>query len=83
MLISSGCKKIVVCAPSNAAVDEIILRFDQKGFVGKSDSFQGEPESQADGLMVRIGAMEHDPVEAVKRHSLDERLSEQMQGKKE
>ena len=34
MLLSSGVDKILVCAPSNAAIDEIILRICVKGLIG-------------------------------------------------
>ena len=34
MLIAAGCKKIHVCAPSNAAVDEILYRLSTKGLTG-------------------------------------------------
>ena len=36
MLVSTGPKKILICAPSNAAVDEIVSRVAQHGFVGKN-----------------------------------------------
>jgi senataxin len=38
MLLSSGIKKIMVCAPSNAAIDEIVSRVATKGFLGTPDS---------------------------------------------
>jgi hypothetical protein len=37
MLLSSGVSKILVCAPSNAAIDEIILRIALKGFIGNPE----------------------------------------------
>ena len=37
MLLSCGVKKIMVCAPSNAAVDEVISRISSRGFIGEQD----------------------------------------------
>lgn len=37
MLLSCEVKRILVCAPSNAAIDEIITRIGMKGFVGCPD----------------------------------------------
>ena len=34
MLIGSGVEKILVCAPSNAAIDEIVTRLSTKGLLG-------------------------------------------------
>ena len=34
MIMSSKNKKILICAPSNAAVDEIVTRIVTRGFVG-------------------------------------------------
>jgi Cdc6-like AAA superfamily ATPase len=38
MLLSCDVKRIMVCAPSNAAIDEIISRLGQKGFIGSPDA---------------------------------------------
>ena len=34
MLINSGVKRILVCAPSNAAIDEIVLRLSREKLLG-------------------------------------------------
>jgi superfamily I DNA and/or RNA helicase len=34
MLLTSGVKKLLICAPSNAAVDEIISRLSNTGLIG-------------------------------------------------
>jgi ABC-type sugar transport system substrate-binding protein len=34
LLIASGVDKILVCAPSNAAIDEIVTRLSSKGLLG-------------------------------------------------
>ena len=34
MLLAAGVEKIMVCAPSNAAIDEIITRVSVRGLVG-------------------------------------------------
>ena len=33
MLIQSGVQKILVCAPSNAAIDEVVTRIETRGLV--------------------------------------------------
>jgi senataxin len=42
MLMSSGAKKILICAPSNAAIDEIVTRVSQRGFVGTNSDCVSE-----------------------------------------
>ena len=71
MLLSSGIKKIHVCAPSNAAVDEILARLSVNGIHGFAHC-----EDDLKGTLLRIGAMEYEPAPAVKIHTLDERLRE-------
>jgi len=34
MLIASGVEKLLVCAPSNAAIDELVTRICLKGLLG-------------------------------------------------
>lgn len=72
MLIASGVRKIHVCAPSNAAVDEILQRLSVKGLLGC--------ESKVDmkQYLLRIGALEYEPNPAVKQHTLDVRLQESL-----
>ena len=88
MLLSSDVKKILVCAPSNAAIDEIISRISSRGFLGEPDSNVYDQNSilaegaTADGMLLRIGAVEYDPGPEVRRHTLDERLIEVMNGNK-
>ena len=71
MLLSSGVNKIHVCAPSNAAVDEILARLSVNGIHGVSNC-----EDDLKRILLRIGAMEYEPAPAVKIHTLDERLRE-------
>ena len=71
MLLTSGINKIHVCAPSNAAVDEILARLSTNGIHGVTSQ-----EGELKKLLLRIGAMEYEPVPAVKVHTLDERLKE-------
>lgn len=88
MLLSCGIEKVLVCAPSNAAVDEIVARLSNKGFIGTPDKNDadsilcGDPDSQADGVLLRIGSVDYEPQPAVMRHTLDERLKETMAGNK-
>lgn len=80
-------KRVMVCAPSNAAIDEIIHRISLRGFVGKPENPDDvnsvlHESFSVDGMLLRIGAMEYEPSPEVKRHTLDERLVEALNGKK-
>ena len=35
MLVEAGVEKIMVCAPSNAAIDEVVMRLHSRGLVGQ------------------------------------------------
>jgi len=60
MLMSSGAKKILICAPSNAAVDEIVTRVAQRGFVGFDSNHVDRAEAtKIESMLLRIGAMEY------------------------
>lgn len=76
MLLSSGVKKILICAPSNAAVDEIITRLSLRGLVGVTGQFHSP--SFVEETLVRLGAMEYEPSPIVKKHTLDVRLEKQL-----
>lgn len=88
MLLDSGAKKVMVCAPSNAAIDEIVSRIANNGFIGspqKGDNHSilgNENASVADGLLLRIGAADYEPSPEVKRHTLDQRLADTLCGKR-
>ena len=73
MLINAGANKIHVCAPSNAAVDEILHRLSSEGISGMT-----KDNKELKKLLLRIGAMEYEPVQQVKQHTLDERLKESL-----
>jgi hypothetical protein len=60
MLLGSGVRKIHVCAPSNAAVDEILSRMSQRGLLGC------EKEADMRKMLLRIGAMEYEPSPIIK-----------------
>jgi hypothetical protein len=60
MLLGSGVRKIHVCAPSNAAVDEILSRMSQRGLLGC------EKEADMRKMLLRIGAMEYEPSPTIK-----------------
>ena len=89
MLLSSGVQRVMVCAPSNAAVDEVVSRLSINGFLGVPDKneadsiLDGDAERQAEGLLLRVGSLDYDPAPAVLRHTLDERLTETMAGNRE
>jgi hypothetical protein len=83
MLMSSGAKKILICAPSNAAVDEIVTRVAQRGFVGFDSNHVDRAEAtKIESMLLRIGAMEYTPSEIVKKHTLDDRLVRELHGNK-
>jgi len=88
MLLDSGAKKLMVCAPSNAAIDEIVGRISRRGFIGSPDRadvdsiLASDDGSAADGLLLRLGAADYEPSPEVKRHTLDERLADTMNGKR-
>ena len=72
MLTSSTKKKILVCTPSNAAIDEVVLRL----------ASETNPFGQVDQmkkLVLRIGAMEYEPLEQVKKSTLDWKLDLEIQ----
>ena len=66
-------RKILVCTPSNAAVDEIVLRLSSEtsNSFGKADDFKKK--------IIRIGAMDYDPLEQVKTSTLDWKLEKRVQ----
>ena len=78
MLISSGVKKILICAPSNAAIDEIITRVAERGWIGNKLNVM----PKLDDALLRIGSMEYEPSKIVKQHTLDERLLVALNGAK-
>ena len=80
MLMSSGAKKLLICAPSNAAVDEIVTRVSQRGFVGYDSNHSDT--TKIESMLLRIGAMEYEPSAIVKKHTLDERLIKELHGNK-
>ena len=52
-----------MCAPSNAAIDEIVYRIIRNTF-----------STQTRNSVLRVGAMEYEPNEEVKKHTLDYKL---------
>lgn len=80
MLLGSGAKKILICAPSNAAVDEIITRVSERGFVGINTN--DSTDCKIEEMLLRIGSMEYEPSPIVKRHTLDERTLVTLHGNK-
>ena len=61
MLLTAGTNKIHVCAPSNAAVDEILFRLSKDGIHGVT-----KQKDELKKMLLRIGAMEYEPVPHVK-----------------
>ena len=64
-------QKIFVWAPSNAAVDEIVWRLVSNGLIGSNGA-----KTKAE--LVRVGVLDYNPLEIVRKHSLDYLVDEQM-----
>ena len=64
-------QKIFVCAPSNAAVDEIVVRLVKKGLI----SYSGKKKKAE---VVRIGVLDYNPPDLVREHSLDYQVDVRM-----
>ena len=64
-------QKIFVCAPSNAAVDEIVCRLVNKGLI----SYSGKKKKAE---LVRIGVLDYNPPDLVRQHSMDYLIEEKM-----
>ena len=71
MVLASGATKVHVCAPSNAAVDEILARLSNQGLTGIT-----KDPNELKKYLLRIGSMDYEPREGVKQHTLDNRLVE-------
>ena len=61
MLIGSGARKVHVCAPSNAAVDEVLARLSTNGLIGVTTE-----REELKKYLLRIGSMDYEPQECVK-----------------
>ena len=68
MINSCKRRKILVCAPSNAAIDEIVFRIVKNTF-----------STQTRDAVLRVGAMDYEPREEVKKHTLDYKLEQEIQ----
>ena len=58
-------KKVLVCAPSNAAIDEIVTRIISKG------GLFGQTEQESIDKVVRIGSMDYEPSKIVQQVIFD------------
>ena len=74
MLMKCVSKKILVCTPSNAAIDEIVQRL----VSSRPDALNGT-RTFSKRHVLRIGAMEYEPLEAVKKATLDYKLNKKIQ----
>ena len=63
MINSCKKRKILVCAPSNAAIDEIVSRISKDKF-----------STQTRDRVLRVGAMDYDQDSEIRQHSLDYKL---------
>lgn len=75
MLMACGIKKLLLCAPSNAALDEVVQRITQKKLLGVSNFVTSD--------LVRVGAIEYEPLPCVKVHTLDDLVDKMLLGKEE
>ena len=67
MINSCKKRKILVCAPSNAAIDEIVYRIVRNTF-----------STQTRDAVLRVGAMDYEPSIEVKKHTLDYKLEQEI-----
>jgi len=74
MLADAGIKRIHLCTPSNKAVDEIISRLSQKGFIGEHTSTDFSKIDLEENLL-RVGSCEYEASPVIKKHSLDVRIN--------
>jgi hypothetical protein len=58
-MIYKNANRILVCTPSNKAVDEILKRVASQGLLGTDV-----------GLMTRVGSIDYDPEESIMEYSL-------------
>ena len=67
----SSCQrlKILVCAPSNAAIDEIVSR------ICRDTKFS----TYTRDVIIRVGAMDYEPSPEVKQHTLDYKLEKKIE----
>tara|TARA_B110000305_G_C19051027_1_gene452659 strand:+ start:164 stop:481 length:318 start_codon:yes stop_codon:yes gene_type:complete len=63
-------KKILVCAPSNAAIDEIVTRLISKG------GLFGQNEEDSQAKVLRIGSFDYEPSKIVKKVTFDTKFVE-------
>ena len=68
MINSCQTKKILVCAPSNAAIDEIVSRISKDKY-----------STYTRDKILRVGAMDYEPRPDVKQHTLDFKLEKAIQ----
>lgn len=72
--MKSVTKKILVCTPSNAAIDEIVQRL-----VGDNSACRFGKKVISKRHVLRIGAMEYEPLPTVKKATLDYKLERKIQ----
>lgn len=63
MINSCQKRQILVCAPSNAAIDEIVSRISKDKY-----------STYTKDKILRVGAMDYEPSPDVKMHTLDYKL---------
>jgi hypothetical protein len=73
MIFNSCKRKILICTPSNKAVDEILTRLSAKGLLGTE---------MEDKDLIRVGSSEYQAEETIKKHSLDQRVNRVIKEKK-
>ncbi len=61
MLVGSGARKVHVCAPSNAAVDEVLARLSTHGLTGITSE-----KEELKKYLLRIGSVDYEPRDCVK-----------------
>jgi senataxin len=67
--MNSGPARFLICAPSNAAIDEIVTRIATNGIIGASDE-----SSELTDMLLRIGSMEYEPSPTIKKFTMAYKL---------
>jgi DNA polymerase III delta prime subunit len=69
MFIGAGVRKVMICAPSNFAIDEVISRISNRGFIGLKNVINPK------GQLLRLGALEYEASSDIVQHTLDARCN--------
>lgn len=67
--MNSGPARVLICAPSNAAVDEIMTRVAKNGIIGAS-----KDSPDLEDMLLRLGSMYYEPSPTIKKFTMAYKL---------